>query len=199
MKSAGDTTPKNPNPQGKGIVPVLQDLRYGSAAQGTGKSPIAFFRDYCVSSLVLAAQFNFRPVANREYYLFSTSGGWTLSLVAPAEWRGNAPGSYVAACCMRDDMTWTVDFASLDATDPVRDKLEAHLQAFIETLEGQADIAQALPYYVRELPYYRRVLAAGLAGSLRASMPEERGLKALVSDAGAAARLLAHAAPSPTA
>ena len=48
---------KNPTPQGKGSLPTLHDLGHFTAAGVRRKEPVEFFRDYCVSSLVLAARF----------------------------------------------------------------------------------------------------------------------------------------------
>ena len=174
---------KNPNPQGKGGVPVLRDLG-AFAPGGVGrKTPVEFFRDYCVSSLVLAARFHFRPVAGKPYFLYSTGDGWLLSLVGPTEWGERLPGPFVAACELRLDMTWQVEFDARDMPAPVADKLASFVEGFTATLDDQEDIADALPSYVSHLPYYRRVLASGLAASLRLSSPAQPALRALLDSA----------------
>ena len=62
---------KNPNPQGKGLVPVLRDLGSLQAVAPAVKSSVDFLRDYCISSMVLAAKFSFKPVPGKDYYLYA--------------------------------------------------------------------------------------------------------------------------------
>lgn len=170
---------KNPNPQGKGLVPVLLDLQGVSVARPQRKSPAEFFRDYCASSLVLAADFRFKPVPNKPYYLYSTATGWNLSMVSPPQWRHRPPGDFVANCELRDDMTWAVTFDERSREGSVREKLEAHVEGFIHSFDHKGSIESALPYYVAGLPYYRRVMAAALAASLYRSLPTDVDLQAL--------------------
>lgn len=179
-----------PNPQGKGLVPVLLDLQNHPAAFRKRKSPAEFLRDYCVSSLVLAADFRFKPVINKPYYLYSTSTGWNLSMVSPAEWRDHPPGGFVASCALREDMTWQVDFDAGAANAAVREKLEAHAEAFIHSFDHEGTVASALPFYVAELPYYRRVMAAALASSLHYSLPDDTNLKKIALSLDGAQDLL---------
>jgi hypothetical protein len=171
---------KNPNPQGKGALPVLRDLALFSAAGVRRKDPVEFFRDYCVSSLVLAARFQFRPVVGNTYYLYSRDDDWLLSLISPDEWGARQPGPFVASCLLREDMTWAVAFADLGTEPGVEKKLQRYVEAFTDTLERQEDVIDHLPWYVRHLPYYRRVLASGLAASLQLSSPPAPALRALL-------------------
>lgn len=171
---------KNPNPQGKGALPVLHDLGSFSAAGVRRKNPVEFFRDYCVSSLVLAAQFRFRPVVGNTYYLYSRDDEWLLSLVSREEWGHRQPGPFVATCQLRADMTWEVDFADLASEPAVEEKLQRYVEGFTDTLDQQDDVTDHLPWYVRHLPYYRRVLASGLAASLQLSSPPAPALRALI-------------------
>ena len=97
---------KNPNPQGKGLVPVLRDWGATRPEGSTRKNAAEFLRDYCISSLVLAARFKFRPVIGRTYYLYAGDTEWTLSLIGPEEWHAAAPGRFLAPCRLRRDMTW---------------------------------------------------------------------------------------------
>jgi hypothetical protein len=182
---------KNPNPQGKGLVPVLQDW---SAMQPTVAGPRTagdFLRDYAVSSLVLAAEFRFKPVPEKPYYLYSTEGSWKLSLIAPQEWGDKPIGDFLARCQLRRDMTWDLDLKDIE-----QDSLSAHrarnfVLGFIEALSAQDSIADNLPTYVAELPYYRRLLAAGLASSLAASLPQVGDqVQAVLESSEASIRLL---------
>lgn len=185
---------KNPNPQGKGLVPTLRDLALFNPDSVRRKSPLEFFRDYCVSSLVLAARFQFRPVVGRTYFLYSREDSWLLSLISPEEWGAKIPGAFVAACTLRDDMTWQVAFTDI-AGDPVLGaKLQRFVDGFTEALDSQEDILEALPFFVAHLPYYQRVLATGLAASLRLSSPPAPALAAALEH-----RLLAGQLNSPDA
>ena len=177
---------KNPNPQGKGSLPTLHDLGHFTAAGVRRKEPVEFFRDYCVSSLVLAARFHFRPVVGKTYFLYSQGDGWLLSLIAPQEWGEHAPGPFFAACTLRTDMTWDVHFAELENADAVTEKLQNFVAAFTETLDDQDDIGAHLPHFVDHLPYYRRLLASGLASSLKLSSPAQPALRALLDTRTAA-------------
>jgi hypothetical protein len=105
---------KNPNPQGKGLVPLLRDWQTVQPAFCGQRSAVDFLRDYCVSSLVLAAQFRFKPVVGVPYFLYCGQQGWMLSLVGPDEWGQRLPGEYLARCRLRADMTWALEAAALD-------------------------------------------------------------------------------------
>ena len=74
---------KRPNPQGKGLVPVLRDWQLLSPVVQEAKSAPEFLRDYCLSLLVLASDFPFRPVIGRHYYLYFAAAQWKLSMIAP--------------------------------------------------------------------------------------------------------------------
>jgi hypothetical protein len=174
---------KNPNPQGKGVVPVLRDWQALRPAIGAPRGPAAFLRDYCLSSLVLAAEFRFKPVVGRAYYLYAHGSAWRLSMVAPQEWGAEGIGEYFARCTLRPDMTWTVQpHQGLAADSPAVQNAQAFVEGFADTLEHSGGIADGLPVYVRELPYYRRMLASALAASLRHSAPaDEWGLRRLLA------------------
>ncbi len=163
---------KNPNPQGKGLVPVLQDLAHLDVGVLEPKSSGAFLRDYCLSSFVLSASFAFKPVVGKTYYLYANGPDCTLSLVGPKEWAGAKDDSFLSACHLRPDMTWELLTDTLAAGDSdSRDTLQRYIQAFVETLAEQTSISDSLPHYVRELPYYRRLFMSALSSSLKHSLP----------------------------
>jgi hypothetical protein len=159
--------PDHPNPQGKGQVPILElwsSSRPGALAR---KDAPTLLSDYVVSLLVLSAEFSFKPVVGRHYHLYRSGGRWRLSLIAPWEWTSTDPGICVGTCYLRTDMTWKLfpaddllrhpDLAN-DLADFVRD--------FLLALESQDTLEAGLPYYVRGLPFYQRLLATGLASSI---------------------------------
>jgi len=57
------------NPQGKGAVPVLDALHALQAWQPDVKSADQILREFCLSTLVLSARFDFRVVPGNTYYL----------------------------------------------------------------------------------------------------------------------------------
>ncbi len=171
---------KNPNPQGKGLVPVLRDWGATRPEGPTRKNPAEFLRDYCVSSLVLAAQFKFRPVVGRTYYLYAGDTAWTLSLIGPEEWHDEQPGRFLAPCRLRPDMTWELDADELKDVSAV-ESLQRFVEGFVTTIQGQESISGELPFYVGHLPYYQRMLATGLASSLASSGADTGQVRALAA------------------
>jgi len=170
----------NPNPQGKGLVPVLRDWSATRPAGSTRKNAPQFLRDYCISSLVLAARFKFRPVVGRTYYLYAGATEWTLSLIGPKEWHRTAPGNFLAPCRLRPDMTWELDSAEFSDVSAV-ESLQRFVEGFVTTIQGQESISDELPFYAGHLSYYQRMLATGLASSLASSGADTVQVRALAA------------------
>lgn len=162
---------KNPNPQGKGIVPVLRDWATMQPTAPGPKSAANFLRDYCVSSLVLAAHFRFKPVVGQSYFLYAGEQGWSLSLITPQEWGQRKVGEFVASCRLRPDMTWEMDASGLDEHSPAMARARTFIREFVDTLAKHDSITTHLPFYIASLPYYQRLLATALASSLQQSLP----------------------------
>lgn len=162
---------KNPNPQGKGMVPVLRDWGTMQPVVSGPKSPADFLRDYCISSLVLAAHFRFKPVVGKDYFLYASEQGWSLSLIAPEEWGQRKVGEFVARCRLRLDMTWEMDTSRLEESSPALAMARNFVRGFVATLSGQESIVTQLPFYIAGLPYYQRLLATALASSLQRTLP----------------------------
>ena len=164
---------KNPNPQGKGLVPVLRDLSSLQAVVPVVKSSADFLRDYCISSMVLSAKFSFKPVPGRDYYLYAMQDEWNLSLIAPDEWSRQRIERFIGKCRLRTDMTWEIDTESLSGESTANDSARNFIRGFVDNLSEQESITSHLPFYVSELPYYQRMLATALASSLQHSIPAE--------------------------
>ena len=164
---------KNPNPQGKGLVPVLRDLGSLQAVVPAAKSPADFLRDYCISSMVLSAKFSFKPVPGRDYYLYAMQDEWNLSLIAPDEWSRHRSERFIGKCLLRADMTWEIDTGGLTEENTTRDSARNFIRGFVDNLKEQESITAHLPFYVSDLPYYQRMLATALASSLQTSIPAE--------------------------
>ncbi|MEM1112813.1 MAG: DUF2452 domain-containing protein [Pseudomonadota bacterium] len=163
--------PDNPNPQGKAALPLLADLQSWRGTAAPARNARDVLVDYLSGLLVLSADFNFRPVPGKPYHLYFRDGQWQLSLVAPGEWRPPRWGAFAAYCELGLDATWTVEPAGDLSEKPelvmalrqFRAGFEARLAA-AETVEGD------LPHFEAHLPYYRRVMASGLASSLQYSL-----------------------------
>ncbi len=159
------------NPQGKGLVPVLDAWRASQPASVQAKSPRRILADYFTTMLVLSAEFAFKPRPGITYFLYRSSDGWTLSLVSPEEWGRRSPGTYLGCCELSTDMTWHLQVRDdLDAHPILVEALQDFHDGFIQLLDRAAPLEESLPYYAEQLPYYRRLLAAGLASSLSQSL-----------------------------
>lgn len=187
-QAEGDGGPgyqKNPNPQGKGVVAVLRDWATMQPCASSVKAPSVFLRDYCISSLVLAARFRFKPVPGKAYFLYVRDNDWTLSLIAPHEWGQRNPGAFLGECRLCPDMTWDIVIREPGEAEPAAlVKAQNFIEGFVETLSAQEALVEHLPFYVAGLPYYQRLLATALAASLQRSLPDSgQEVKALLGSA----------------
>lgn len=186
--------PRNPNPQGKGLVPVLQGL------QNQWQQPVLLPKqidqiemELFTSLFVLQSEFKFKPVPGKSYFMYDTGTGYKLLLVAPHEWHTPYPGRYVGECVLQQDRTWTLLLDPALADDAMFmqriDKLRGKLVSALEKAEKIEDV---LPAFEDSLGYYGRITAFILGKSLLASM-QLSGINAL--DYKAAKGLLAHTKP----
>jgi hypothetical protein len=184
------------NPQGKGAVPVLDALNALRPYQPSEKSAEQILKEFCLSTLVLSARFDFRVVPGKTYYLYRVNCDWRLSLIAPCEWGGRCPGPHVAQCELKPDMTWNLVLAQSVAEDAeLLAALEQHLEGFINRISEAGKLEEALPIYESQLPYQQRLMATALSSSLQTSLLIS-GLagtsgKALLSHGGVSQLLLA--------
>ena len=167
---------RNPNPQGKGLVTVLQEIDSRQHALTTSEpySLTKTLHDYALSRLVLCAEFHFKPVVNKPYYLYVKDSTLRLSLIAPEEWRNSGFGFYICQCLLEDSMLWrfsnkntdpkTLDYLAL-AVEPLKDTL-------LSDFFSNKPLEQTLPYYDERLPFHRRVLANALASQITLQIPE---------------------------
>jgi hypothetical protein len=170
---------RRPNPQGKGLVPVLDSLAEGRAHVAVPPKQIDQISNELFTSLfVLHSRFQFKPVVGRRYWLYRREDAFHLSMIAPREWAG-AFGQPVGECVLHDDITWTLELDAEAAGDPeLLGLIDRKRREFEHTLHSADSLDQALPVYLGALPFYQRVFAAGLANSLRASM-RKSGIEAL--------------------
>lgn len=161
----------NPNPQGKGLVPVLDAWQSVQPEGVAAKSAPRLLADYLVSLLVLSAEFSFKPVPGNPYYLYWQEEQWLLSMISPQEWGQRQPGECLGECLLGFDMTWHLVPESGQAmSDGLQEEIRQFSARFGEQLASSQPLEETLPFYVRQLPFYRRLLATGLASSLQSSI-----------------------------
>jgi hypothetical protein len=166
------------NPQGKGLVPILEDWQGAQPSVVRRRTPREVMRDYMVSSLVVAAEIRFKPRPGVDYFLYLADRQWRLSLISPDEWGGRQPGLCLGSCVLQTDMTWHLQpAAGVGECPELVEGLEVFQSGFFAWLDRDGALEDHLPFHVRQLPYYRRLLAAGMAASLKHSL-ERSGLGA---------------------
>lgn len=161
-----------PNPQGKGLIGLLDDWAKSQPRGVVAKRPGRILADYFTSLLVLSSDFGFKPVHGKTYYLYLLDGAWRLSLVSPEEWKSDEKDSgFVGACVLHEDATWSIAPSdNLGRTGPVAEALAAVYRAFVEKLSANTCLEHGLPVYESQLPYHRRLYAAALARSIGGSL-----------------------------
>lgn len=175
---------KNPNPQGKGQVPVLAALAENrkAAAAVPPKHIEQVSVELFTSLFVLESDFNFKPVPGRAYWMYHKRGRYWLSPVAPEEWHPMVYGRYIGECRLQEDMSWTLELADEVAADPAFVRhLEERRARFERDLEAADTLDDALPVHESRFPFYQRAFAYALAHSLGTSM-EHSGIRQLSYD-----------------
>lgn len=171
---------KSPNPQGKGLVPVLDSLTESRATIPVPPKQIDQISSELFTSLfVLHSRFLFKPVVGKSYYLYWRNKDFHLSLITPQEWGGSSYGEYVGECVLHEDVTWTLTLHTSAAQNTeILQLIERRREEFQQALSGADIVDDVLPVYLESLPFYQRVLASALASSLKASM-QKSGIQGL--------------------
>lgn len=175
--------PRNPNPQGKGLVPVLQGL------QQQWRSPVLIPKqidqiemELFTSLFVLQSEFKFNPVPGKSYFMYEAGAGgqgYRLLLVAPHEWHAPYPGRFIGECVLQQDRTWTLLLnPELESDATFMQRVEALRGKLLSALEKAEKIEDVLPSFEDSLGYYGRITAFILGKSLLASM-QLSGISAL--------------------
>lgn len=162
----------NPNPQGKGQVPVLSLLKENRIARDVPAKPVQQITgEWFTSLFVLRSRFRFKPVVGGTYWLYRNGDRFSLSLIAPWQWHGVKAQHCVGRCCLQEDLIWTLEQTDEAIDDRQFQDLLAELwRQFIQSLAVGNSMQESLPAYDQTLNYYARVFAAGMAHSLRISM-----------------------------
>ncbi len=171
---------KPANPQGKGVVAVLDNLQQAkNQLQISPKNIHQISSELFTSLFILNSQILFKPTIKQTYWLYFKNDQYRLSLIAPEQWRPAQYGRYIGACELQTDLTWTLELSGDCANDQIFLLEIAHQRRLLEEKMQQAEkIDDVLPVYNKTLPYYSRVLASGLAYSLKQSM-QKNGIDGL--------------------
>lgn len=163
------------NPQGKASLAILSDLQNFSPVNVKRKDIPRWLTDFFTSILVLNAQFNFKPVVNKEYYIYFHEGQWKLSLIEPQAWK-TCPYDFFASCQLHEDKSWSIaPTDDWEQNHPLRLCIDKLRKEFFDALNIETPIVDTLPYYASHLPYYQRLAANGLARSLKLSLELKLG------------------------
>lgn len=163
---------KNPNPQGKGLVPVLAALASATPRLQVPPKHIEQVSSELFTALfILESEFRFKPVCGRRYWLYRYGERFQLSLLAPQQWCVATFDQVIACCELHSDLSWTLELSAEAAADQAfMQQVASKRQAFDEQLQTVEQIDDILPTYHQQLPFYQRVFASGLASSLSRSM-----------------------------
>ena len=171
---------KNPNPQGKGVVPLLAIWEATTPATVIAKSANRIIGEYFTSLLVLSAEFSFKPVVGKDYYLYwrqkksntkQTSSALRLSLIEPERLGALQFGRYVGSCCLQTDMTWAINPSEALAQEhDIIEDIRTFHQQFLDNHNHEKTLEDSLPVFVESLPFYRRLAATALSSSLQRSI-----------------------------
>jgi len=161
-----------PNPQGKGLVPVLECLAESRALISVVPKQINQISSELFTSLfVLHSHFQFKPVVGKQYWLYQRAKQFQLSLISPEEWGDKGFGLFVGECILQQDITWTLTLDNNAANDKaLMSYIEARRDEFERALISAESVDAVLPFYLAGLPFYQRVYASALANSLKRSM-----------------------------
>lgn len=161
-----------PNPQGKGLVPVMDSLAESRTLISVPPKHIDQISSELFTSLfVLHSKFQFKPVVGKSYWLYRRENTFHLSMIAPQEWGGSGFGQYVGECMLQKDITWTLELGTQAANDQgLLALIESRRNEFDQALNFADAVDDVLPVYLASLPFYQRVFASALANSLKVSM-----------------------------
>ena len=165
------------NPQGKASIAVLNDLHIFKPINIKKKEAPQWLTDYFTSLLVLSSKFSFKPIINKEYYLYFDSSDWRLSLIEPQSWK-DCPYLFFAACYMHEDKSWSI--APIDNWEKniyLSERINEMKHEFFKSINNNIPIIDTLPYHAGHLPYYQRLAANALAKSLKQSLALSLGIE----------------------
>jgi hypothetical protein len=163
---------KSPNPQGKGLCPVIDRLTDLQQHVNAPPKPITRIASELFTSLfILESRIRFKPVLDRKYWLYRKGDDYHLSLIGPTEWHPSLSGHYIGECRLHPDLTWSLALSEETQNNRLlMEEIQFRRQAFDQKLQSAEKLNDALPVFVNDFSYHSRVLASALAFSLASSM-----------------------------
>ena len=164
---------KAPNPQGKGLVPVLEGLMSvrPHPASIRAKSVHQVSAELFTTLFVLQSDFQFKPRVSTDYFLYFKEQRFRLSLISPAEWGHSTFGIYVGCTRMQADATWTIELAEVSELSESIVQIIHQMQSdFSRQLDAVESIDKLFPEYLQQLPYYQRLLGSAVSYSFKTSL-----------------------------
>lgn len=160
------------NPQGKANLAILNDLAGASnRTMIREKQSEQVLTELFTSLFVLESEFKFRPVVDKDYWLYQVEGKMKLYQFSPEEWGNRAPGTWIGKCSMGTDLTWSIEMnPSMEKDTEFQSHLAQKKLSWEKGLECLDTMEDILPEYLEDLNYHQRVMAFGLGKSLKASL-----------------------------
>jgi hypothetical protein len=110
---------KSANPQGKGVVGILDSMQQAKKhLQVSAKNIQQISRELFTSLFILNSQIRFKPTTKQTYWLYFKNNQYQLSLIAPGQWAPAKYGRFIGACELQADLTWTLELSD-DCTNDV--------------------------------------------------------------------------------
>nr|MBC8414349.1 DUF2452 domain-containing protein [bacterium] len=146
-----------PNPQGKGLIPILESLSSSRPKLAVPPKHIdQIAGELFTSMFVLESEFAFKPIIGKPYFLYRKEGLFRLSLIDPKQWPGNLFGQYIGACTLEQDITWTLIMDEVAALDTeLIGFIQSKKNAFEKALENAEKLEDVLPVFCGSMPFYR--------------------------------------------
>jgi hypothetical protein len=162
--------PKSPNPQGKGLIPVLNELDKFRFTQAEPKSFEKISSEIFTALFVLESHFKFCPRPKQTYHLYKKGKEYFLSLISDQDWGTSRPYSdYVGECELHEDMAWTINLSE-NINQEIVKEIELKFKQYQESLLKTEIMDDILPKYVEKASFYQRALIWSLGKSLKGSM-----------------------------
>ena len=153
------------NPQGKGLVAIFKDWHSPMMIQEKRELPV-LIRDYLFSLMVLSADFKFRPVQGKQYYLYLAKNTLKMTMIEP-EKSGSRFCKFLGSCNLKPELTWQVTFSPDAQQDPeLKQFTHSFFSGFEQHHQQSKSVLELLPFFQESLPFYARMYANGLAKSI---------------------------------
>lgn len=175
FESAQHMSQNNPNPQGKGLSPVVANLdaQRAVAAHVPPKHIKQVSTELFTSLFVLESTFRFQPVVGKTYYLYEKPDHFWLALTPPERLGESVAGRFIGTCELQKDLTWTLELADDVAEDEAFMAFLAQKRAAFERdLQSAETLADSLPTFKRDTSFFGQACAYGLSHSLGSSMAQ---------------------------